>query len=296
MNKSFKPAQILIFALFLGSFATSILRGQNEQTSSDWANQVRFKLFGGVAANQHQINAPELTGYPIFTPRDSFNAGPANFQTTVALGWWGGIGVDVPLANTLALSLAASAQPHNVLLTTSEQTRVGTLTGTSIDARIGYVYDIRLLAAGLDALLAWRPIESAGLSICAGARGAWLVERRITQREELLEPNFGGFTPSGERVRNLRQEMLESAQQLQVHALGALRYDAAIPLQGAWLLISPEIQVGYPITRITRQDAWQLAFARAGIAIGFAARPEPKVEPVVYPPLPPGYTAPSSKQ
>ena len=296
MSKSFKPAQILVLILFLGSFAPSLLLAQAEQTSTNWANQVHFKLFGGVAANQHQINAPELTGYPIFTPRDSFNAGPANFQTTVALGWWGGIGVDIPLASTLGLSLAASAQPHNVLLTTSEQTRVGTLAGTSTDARIGYVYDIRLLAAGMDALFAWRPIESAGLSICAGARGAWLVERRITQREELLEPNFGGFTPSGERVRNLRQETLESAQQLQVHALGALRYDIAISLQGAWLLVSPEVQVGYPITRMTRQDAWQLAFARAGIAIGFADRPEPKVEPVVYPPLPPGYTAPARRE
>lgn len=260
------------------------------ESEAHWGNQFRFKLQGGIAANQYWVNFPELNGYEVFTPRNDVNPGPPNFgNSPISYGYWGGIGVDIPLASTLALSIVTNGQTHNTRLSTEERTRVGTFSGASADAVIRHIYDINLITTGGDALFAWRPFEGAGLSICAGARGAWLYDRRISQREELVEPSYGAFSPAGDRTRNVRQGNINNTQQIQAHVLGALRYDIAIPLQGVWLLISPEVQVGYPLTRITTSETWQLAFARGGISIGFANKPE-----VVMFTEPVGPTLPSS--
>lgn len=284
-------------ALLLVLHGNSRVYAQRTEDEAHWAKQVRFKISGGASANQHWVNFPELSGYTVFAPRDDMNPGPPNFGNTLSYAWWGGVGVDLPLASTLSLGFLANAQQHNIVLTTIEQTRVGTSVGTSADARIRHSYDVRLLSTGLDMLLAWRPFEGAGLSICAGARGAWLLDRRVFQREELLEPGFGGFTPQGDRVRNVRQGDIQNVRQIQAHALGALRYDIAAPLEGAWLLISPEVQVGYPLTRFTSTEAWQMAFLRAGLSIGIANSPVIKPpEPVLPPPPPPSTSLPSRKQ
>jgi hypothetical protein len=296
MKRIFWATILLLQASYL--LSSSILYAQENTAldSTHWGNQVRFKLIGGAAANQHWVNFADLSNYVVFAPRDEFNPGPPSFSNALAFGWWGGLGVELPLASTLSLGFTANAQSHNVLLTTIEQTRIGASNGTSIDAQIQHTYDIRLLTAGLDAMLGWRPFESAGLSICAGMRGAWMLEGRVLQQEELLEPRFGGFTRQGDRTRNVRQGNIANGQQIQVHALGGLRYDIAIPLQGAWFLISPEVQVGYPLTRITTTESWQLAFLRGGISIGFANRPEVKQPEPVLPPLPPSYNTPTRKQ
>jgi hypothetical protein len=282
--------------LLLLSAIAEHVAAQTPNDAAHWSNLVRYKIVGGVAANQHWANFPELSGYPVFAPRDSFNAGPANFRTALGYAWYGGIGVDVPLSSAFALGIMANASSHNAVLTTSEQTRVGTGNGASSDALIQYVYDTRVLTTGLEVMLAWRVFDGAGLSICAGARGAWVLDRRVFQREEIISPAFGGFTPQGDRTRNVRQGAIENVQQIQVHALGGLRYDIAIPLQGAWLLVSPEVQIGYPLTRLTSTEAWQLAFARGGIAISIAPKPIEKPQEPVLPPLPPGYTEPVRKK
>jgi hypothetical protein len=285
-----------ILAVLLQCAITQRATAQMPNSETHWSELVRIKIGGGVMANQHWANFPELSGYPVFTPRDSFNAGPANFRNTLSYAWYGGIGVDVPLSSAFALGIMANAASHNALLTTSEQTRVGTANGASADALIRYVYDTRVLTTGLEAMLAWRMFEGAGLSLCAGARGAWVLDRRVFQREELVTPTFGGFTPQGDRQRNVRQGAIENVEQIQAHALAGLRYDIAISLQGSWLLITPEVQIGYPLTRFTQTEAWQLAFARGGLAISIAAKPEEKPREPVLPPPPSGYTVPVQKK
>lgn len=250
------------------------LYGQSNDAPSGDGRPFRLGLWGGYGMNAHTADFPELSGYPIFTPRTSMNQGPANFRTGTGMGLSLGALYELPLAQSLALTARLSYTAHDGLLTTSDKTLLGDAQGNVIGALHEYRINARLASLGADIGAKWTPLG--GLYIAAGLRGAWMMQSTFSQEERLVASSSGTSLTGGfdkqtfSRVRNEQEGALPSSAPIQFFAHAALGYE--IPL--GFMRLAPELGYMMGLTSILAGGtAWRIDQLRAGISALFTFQP-----------------------
>jgi outer membrane protein OmpA-like peptidoglycan-associated protein len=264
---------VLLRRLILLCFVLSSqyhLYGQSNDAASGNGRPFRLGLWGSYGMNTHTADFPELSGYPIFSPRTSFNQGPANFRAGAGTGLSLGAVYEMPLAQSLSLAARLSYTAHDGLLTTSDKTLLGDAQGNVIDALHEYRLSAHLASLGADVGVKWTPVG--GLFIAAGVRGAWMLQSTFSQDERLVAVNSatslsGGFDKQTfPRVRNEQEGAIPTLAPMQFWGSASLGYE--IPL--GMMRLAPE--VGYMLgltSLLSGGTVWRTDQLRAGVSVLF---------------------------
>ncbi len=249
---------------------------------------LRFGVVGGYGLNQHTADFPSLEGFPVFIPATASQSiyAPPNFTRGAGSGFNAGALLEVPLVRALWLGLRGSYVQHNATLTTQSVNRVlAPDLQSSVDAVFEHRYQTRLASVGLEPTMGWNP--AGGLMLSAGFRAAWVLQKTLNYQETQVSPDFGGFTTTFDRVRNVQSGTIPGVQNLNLSAIVRLGYDIPLTANGS-LILSPEISTALGVTGVARDVAWKMNQFSAGIAVKFSPIPrreEPPEPSHVPPPL-----------
>jgi outer membrane protein OmpA-like peptidoglycan-associated protein len=263
---------------------------QNSSGSTSTLKPVSFGGFGAVNINQHMASFNSLPGVPIllFSGLTSPNAislkNQVQFGAATGLGFTIGGLADIPIAETLNLSLRLSYATHNATLQATEDLRnVGFLNarGDSVAFFTGsarFNLTPNLGSIGIEPLLAWSPIASLpNLRIFGGARVGFMIQNSFTQVEQLLDPVSNTVWNNGTIERNnIPGQAIPNVQLLNLTLTGGLGYD--IPI--GQVVLAPEAFYSYSLTPVVSGLAWNVNTIRGGFSLRYVPEnpPPPKEE------------------
>jgi hypothetical protein len=258
-------------ALLLGIAALASAHAQERVDSSQRvATGPRLGVFAEVGFNGHRADFIGLPG------TESCCAG---FTGGDGVGIGGGALLELPIGSIVDVGGRASLLTVPFSMSTSEPTYIIT-EGPTNDGMFEHRLDGSMLTLGVEPRVGLRLVESLRASL--GVRAAMVLSSSYEQREQLTEPAGQGTfmnpdgTDSHRRVRNEFAGALPDPA-LQIAPLVSLSYDLPLNAQRT-LLLSPEITYQLGLTDVVSGVEWKVNTLRLGVAVKFAAPPEPPRE------------------
>ncbi len=264
---------LCVLALFpvLMSAKASFSDSTATQNAPDERMDARAGIFLGGNLNRPRVNFYEIPG---------LEGNKTAFTEGIGFGPHAGFIGELPIFPWLHLDARASIfQQYQTLRSEPEIIPVGSLDGNADVGQVQRLLEARLATAGLQLFLGISPVQN--LNIFLGARGDLFFEKRYSQVESLLEPNYGRFAdglPNEQfRKRNPQSGVLPSVRalgvaNLSIALMGGIGYE--LPVNAAQsLTIAPEVFVSRGLTNvISAQDVtgrdivWQIDNLHASLA------------------------------
>lgn len=256
-------------ASLLAIAITSTLHAQ-ETPAPLIATGPRLGAFGAWTLGSHTA---EFIGLP---GTESCCAG---FTGGDAAGIAGGALFEMTLGSTFEVGARATVLTMPFSMATSERTYVIT-EGVGSEGAFEHRLDGSMLTLGIEPRVG--AVLFGSLHASVGVRAAMVLSSDYEQREVLTEPSGSGtfmnpdLTDSRRRVRNEYAGPLPEPQ-LQIAPLVSVGYD--IPLNARrTMLLAPEITYELGLNDVVRGVEWKVNVLRLGLALKFAAPPEPPHE------------------
>ncbi len=240
-------------------------------------NRIAFGLFAGVNFNQHSadfigINFPQV---PSCCPR---------FETGTGIGFNGGLLFNLPLSDRLTLQFRGLYSILSAELSTIEDTYVSTPDGKGTNGSFEHSVDAGLAIAGLQPMIGYRIQDN--LTVSAGLRAGFLLEKTFKQKEELISPSTGTFFGTNSRVQNVSSGDINNTSSLNLAlALGA-GYSLPLNSENSLQLI-PEAYYFLGLNNIFSDGNWKANQFTAGLALVWSPRKLKPIKPPALPPMPP---------
>lgn len=277
MNRS-----LIIPILLLLASTTLVAQERNVDPQDSDLVRTRYGLFGGVNLALHTASFTALPGFPNCCPefRSGFGLNPAVE----------GI-FEIPLSNSLALSLRAGFDPYGADLSRDEVTTVEQ-DGEAVETTIVHEIRSNINTIGVAALVAM-PVGDR-LRVLGGLRTGLVIGADFVGDERLSDESTRGTFENGERVRNEYEGDIPGASSLLAGPTIGVSYDLPLNTEGTWLAV-PEISGTFGLLPVSSDVSWNAHSLRVGVAI--VRSPRKRIEapnpPIIAMTPPPGLvTAP----
>ncbi len=255
--------------------AATIVHAQKDSASvaSRFASRPSIGVIGGASLNEYQTGFRYLPGVAACSPV---------YQSGHGLGGNFGALVNMPLSDTIALSLRLVYAMDGGTLITNEATTIS-VGGIATAANIQHTIQTSL------GLLDFEPGVSFQLfsrfRLFAGAGLGYLLSTSFDQKETLSQPADFGVFENGLRVRNEQTGKLPNAATFVASLIGGV--NCQIPLNAAKTLSAvPELSWSQWLTSPVKGLSWNVGSLRGSIAILYTI-PETPPPPIAPPPPPP---------
>ncbi len=252
-------------------FWNSVVLAQPRIETSQFGAYVHGNL------NLHSANFQTLPGVPSCCPR---------YENGSGIGFGIGGFYDFVSASPFALEFRLGYSTLNATLKTDEFTTVLDASGNSAQGEFEHSVQASVGMLNLTPLAKYQFLP--GLDILAGPTFGWIVSNAFTEKETLLEPNFGTFE-DGLRVRNNVSGSTPNAEKLYLGGTAGFQYHLPLNASGTVFAV-PEVLGTYGITPLVSGMNWRASSLTGGIALEyrlFAPIPPPVVPPPPPVPAPP---------
>ncbi len=280
----------VLAVLTLALIMTSVLAIAQPNTPSADEPLPRYGIAGHAGLNFHSADFRALPGFPNCCQQ---------FESGSGFGWDLGLLYEFPFSAQWWLGLRGGYSSQGATLRASEPTtvilfnrdpRTDSLVASPVSGEFEHSIAASIGTIGLEPMIGFRPIER--LSIYAGGRIGFLMQRAFDQKEEIVQPEDRGTFENGQRVRNVFSGDIPEASTIE----GALVFGAGMefPLnREGTVLLAPEVFATIGLTNLQSDSAWRANSLRLGAALKFAPKPvaeqppppPPPVQPPAQPPL-----------
>jgi outer membrane protein OmpA-like peptidoglycan-associated protein len=227
---------------------------------------LRYGLFGHYNFYRHTI------GFREFVP----SCCPQNFPNTANTGLTVGGLIELPIVGGLGIVARVAYSP---LLTTFRTTgTVRSRIGVDVPRSLPITYSLETALGSVDGelMLGLRPFGGgelrnsflAGLSLYAGGRGTYFLQRRFRQFEQLDDPSV--VYETGTNIRGLAEGEIPNVRAFTPFLLGGLSIEIPLNSQKT-ILLAPEAFYVHPLMSILQDRLWQASSVRAGVSLRFGA-------------------------
>lgn len=245
----------------------------------------RYGIMGAAQFNQHAATFTNLPDVPDCCP---------GYTKGNGIGPSFGALVEFPFSRKYALDLRATFAVGSAALVTDEGTWLNDANNVLTHGTFRHTIDATLTSIGVEPIGVLHLFGA--LSLEAGVRAAYVLQKNFSQKEEIIEPaNTGTFVENGQRTRNTVTSVIPGASAFDVSLLAGLRYE--LPLNASRsLVLAPEVMYFYAVTPVASGMAWHANALRTGVTILYTPqRPPPVIEvlsPAPQPVEPPPKPAP----
>ena len=231
------------------------------------------------------IHAPDFDQLP---PSPSCCPG---YRSGSGLGYSGGLFFAFPVSDDLEINLRASYMNLSGKLTETETDNVhifNPATNRGVPGEIEHTIDASLTSVAFNPLISWRMGDQFRLHF--GLNGAFLLDKKFDQKEEIVSPDFGVFRDTQQKERFVLngQEIKNASPFLAAVTAGA---SMDFPMNSNHtLFLVPEFWFNYGLNNVSSDVDWKIHQLTGGIALRYAPReeiiPEPPPPPPQDPPMP----------
>ena len=193
-----------------------------------------------------------------------------------------------PISQRVALGARLGYATLSGTLERDEATRL-IQSGVVINGTFQHRVDATIPAISIEPMMMWRAVGS--FFVDAGVRASLMLDPRVEQTEQIVEPSNSGtfIDANGVDTRRRTRNEYEGALGGSVTNLAlivGLHYELPLKEDRSWIL-APEITMGYGLTSIGGAS-WNVHPFRVGISVMWQSThtDEPTIDPTLPPPLP----------
>lgn len=254
--------QFIVTGIMLTTLGASLAEAQIQRP-----RRFSIGVYGGFGADLNVANFLELPTSPVFSPRTGGTNEPAAFAGATTIGTWAaGIVMEYQITDQLNVGLRGAYSVQNSSLLTRSTYRVGRSDGTFDDGSSEFSLVSNVQAVALEPMAGYNLFE--GLYVHLGARVNFATGSSYAQKETLITPTDGSFSPnSTTRVRNERTGALPALNNITVAPLVGVSYNINVIDR---LVVSPEAFFSYGImpfvTDLPSGSTWTAHSVRVGVS------------------------------
>jgi outer membrane protein OmpA-like peptidoglycan-associated protein len=266
---------LLLFGIFISLSLHSLFAQQSVESEIPFA---KYGLYANSSLNTHSADFRAFPGVPNCCPK---------FQSGSGSGLSFGILYDIPFSSEWIMSLRGGYENYSAKLTTREPE----LLAGGIQGEFEHRVTTGLASVGIETWLGYGLFRN--LTVSAGIRAGYVVQRDFSQVEVIVQPNDNGVFSNGKSSRNDTSGIIPNANLIAVNLLAGVSYELPLNSRNTLFLV-PEFQFSFGLLPIISGYDWQSHGIHFGIALKYL--PKYSENPSIIPQEPKQETSPISNE